>query len=61
MTFDKQDTKRWLAEHDQVFKKSCELAGVANTPRQYSRYRNHRGSAWAHKHKALRELHGDEK
>lgn len=38
-------TAAYLAEHDQEFRKACEVAGVKPTRRQYSKYRNRYGAA----------------
>ena len=54
-----KDTNKFFAEHDEVFKKACEIAGVDPTPRQASKYRMKRGSAYKWKKVAITELKKD--
>lgn len=42
---DIRKTNATLCEEDKVFRAACELAGVAPTARQYSKWRNKRGAA----------------
>jgi len=53
-----EDTAAYKAQHDQLFRKACELAGTPPTRRQYTRYRNQKGLAYAHRRAAQQEMEG---
>jgi len=53
-------TNTKFAEVDKVFNASCSHAGVQPTPRQASKYRNKKGSAYAYRTQALQTIREEE-
>jgi len=43
------ETLAQLADTDPHFRAACTAAGIEPTPRQYSKWSNKRGAAWAHR------------